>query len=130
MQREGIKVAAKDTILTPRFYTTDFEECARMFSKEINPRLDMKELEAMRTEFVKDYNQNHFVRNDKFKPAAEWVSGVFQSHPGQNFFETKKWGKNLLGTVSKISVWAWDAGSGGVLGTVLKPFLGGLQVYA
>eukprot|EP00667_Euglena_gracilis_P013148 EG_transcript_13553 len=75
MQREGIKVAAKDTILTPRFYTTDFEECARMFSKEINPRLDMKELEAMRTEFVKDYNQNHFVRNDKFKPAAEWVSG-------------------------------------------------------
>ena len=77
MQREGVKKAAADTILTPRFYTTDFDECAQIFSKEFNEHLDMKELEAVRDEFVKDYNQNHFVRNDNFKAAASWVDGVF-----------------------------------------------------
>lgn len=76
MQREGIKKAAKDSILTPRFYTTDFEECARILSTDINPGLNLRELEAMREEFVKDYNQNHFIRNDKFKPAAAAVQGV------------------------------------------------------
>jgi|EP00670_Eutreptiella_braarudii_P006400 magnesium-protoporphyrin IX monomethyl ester (oxidative) cyclase len=75
MQREGVKKAAADTILTPRFYTTDFDECAQIFSKEFNEHLDMKELEAVRDEFVKDYNQNHFVRNDNFKAAASWVDG-------------------------------------------------------
>jgi len=75
MQREGIKKAAKDSILTPRFYTTDFEECARILSTDINPGLNLRELEAMREEFVKDYNQNHFIRNDKFKPAAAAVQG-------------------------------------------------------
>jgi len=76
MQREGIKKAAKDSILTPRFYTTDFEECARILSTDINPGLNLRELEAMREEFVKDYNQNHFIRNDKFKPAAAAVQGA------------------------------------------------------
>jgi magnesium-protoporphyrin IX monomethyl ester (oxidative) cyclase len=61
--------------LTPRFYTTDFEECTQLFSTEINKNLDLRELEAMRDEFVKDYNQNHFVRNDQFKDAASWVQG-------------------------------------------------------
>lgn len=75
MQREGIKKAAKDSILTPRFYTTDFEECTQLFSTEINQGLDLKELEAMRDEFVKDYNQNHFVRNDEFKAAASKIEG-------------------------------------------------------
>eukprot|EP00669_Euglena_mutabilis_P006817 TRINITY_DN22_c0_g1_i2.p1 TRINITY_DN22_c0_g1~~TRINITY_DN22_c0_g1_i2.p1 ORF type:complete len:497 (+),score=153.01 TRINITY_DN22_c0_g1_i2:22-1491(+) len=75
MQREGIKKAAKDSILTPRFYTTDFEECARILSTDINPGLNLRELEAMREEFAKDYNQNHFIRNDKFKPAAAAVQG-------------------------------------------------------
>lgn len=75
MQREGIKEAAPDTVLTPRFYTTDFEECAKLWAMDLNTKLDMRELEAMREEFVKDYNQNHFVRNDNFKPAAEWVQG-------------------------------------------------------
>uniref|UniRef100_A0A7S1N8U9 magnesium-protoporphyrin IX monomethyl ester (oxidative) cyclase n=1 Tax=Eutreptiella gymnastica TaxID=73025 RepID=A0A7S1N8U9_9EUGL len=75
MQRDGIKKAADDTVLTPRFYTTDFEECARLFSPEFNPDMNMKELEAIRDEFVKDYNQNHFVRNDNFKAASAWVQG-------------------------------------------------------
>jgi len=28
--RPGVKVPAKETILTPRFYTTDFDEMAKM----------------------------------------------------------------------------------------------------
>lgn len=49
--REGVKVAAAETILTPRFYTTDFDEMEEMFSLEKNPNLPMEELEAMLKEF-------------------------------------------------------------------------------
>ena len=35
--REGIKEAASENLLTPRFYTTDFDEMERLFSTEINP---------------------------------------------------------------------------------------------
>ncbi|MFN9173536.1 MAG: magnesium-protoporphyrin IX monomethyl ester cyclase, partial [Synechocystis sp.] len=35
--RPGVKVPAKETILTPRFYTTDFDEIAKM---DISPNED------------------------------------------------------------------------------------------
>ena len=35
--RRGIKEAANESILTPRFYTTDFEQMEEMFSLERNP---------------------------------------------------------------------------------------------
>lgn len=73
--RPGIKEASEDSILTPRFYTTDFDEMERMFSLEINPNLDMHELEAMLAEFKEDYNQKHFVRNETFKNAADKITG-------------------------------------------------------
>lgn len=73
--RDGIKVAADESLLTPRFYTTDFEEMAALFSKEINPYLPMEELDACLEEFRRDYNQRHFVRNEAFKAAAEKISG-------------------------------------------------------
>lgn len=44
--RDGIKVAAKETILTPRFYTTDFDEMEKLFSLEMNPNLPMVELDV------------------------------------------------------------------------------------
>jgi magnesium-protoporphyrin IX monomethyl ester (oxidative) cyclase len=47
----------------------------RLFSKELNPNIDMDELEAMATEFRNDYNQRHFVRNETFKAAAEKITG-------------------------------------------------------
>merc|ERR1711970_1537869 len=75
LMRDGVKVAADETLLTPRFYTTDFDEMEQMFKKELNPNLRMDELEACLEEFRADYNQRHFVRNDTFKAAADKITG-------------------------------------------------------
>ena len=56
-----VKDPVKDTILTPRFYTTDFEAMA-----EMDLRPNEAELEAICEEFRKDYNRHHFVRNEEF----------------------------------------------------------------
>ena len=49
--RKGVKIAADETILTPRFYTTDFDEMEQLFSREMNPNLDESELKACLEEF-------------------------------------------------------------------------------
>ena len=59
------KDPVRDTILTPRFYTTDFDAMAAM---DLQP--NVLELEAICEEFRKDYNRHHFVRNDEFDGAA------------------------------------------------------------
>jgi magnesium-protoporphyrin IX monomethyl ester (oxidative) cyclase len=64
--RDGIKVPAKDNILTPRFYTTDFEAMAKM---DISPNED--ELLAILEEFRTDYNRHHFVRTPEFEGSAD-----------------------------------------------------------
>ena len=73
--RDGIKVAADETVLSPRFYTTDFDEMERMFNLEINPNLNLAEIESTLAEFRQDYNQKHFVRNETFKDAAQKIQG-------------------------------------------------------
>jgi len=51
----------KETILTPRFYTTNFEEIANLdISKNIT------EFEAILEEFRADYNRQHFIRDQEF----------------------------------------------------------------
>ena len=75
LARDGIKEAASENLLTPRFYTTDFDEMEQLFSKEINPNLDEAELVAILQEFREDFNQKHFVRNDSFKAAADGITG-------------------------------------------------------
>ena len=60
------KEIAKDTILTPNFYTTDFEAMEKM-----DLSINKDELEAICEEFRKDYNRHHFVRNKEFEGAAE-----------------------------------------------------------
>lgn len=55
------KVPAKESLLTPRFYTTDFEEMAQL---NISSNLD--EIEAINEEFRIDYNQHHFIRDKEF----------------------------------------------------------------
>ena len=59
--RPGVKVPAKETILTPRFYTTDFEEMAKM-----DISVNEAELQAILEEFRVDYNRHHFVRDEQF----------------------------------------------------------------
>jgi magnesium-protoporphyrin IX monomethyl ester (oxidative) cyclase len=68
--RDGIKVPAKETILTPRFYTTDFDEIAKM-------ELDVNEAEmqAILEEFRADYNQRHFVRDERFQQSWDHIDG-------------------------------------------------------
>jgi magnesium-protoporphyrin IX monomethyl ester (oxidative) cyclase len=56
----------KETILTPRFYTTDFDAMAAM---DLQP--NGAELEAICEEFRKDYNRHHFVRDQSFDGAAD-----------------------------------------------------------
>merc|ERR1711871_222482 len=73
--RKGVKEASDETLLTPRFYTTDFDEMEQLFSKEFNPNINMDEFDACLNEFRNDYNRIHFVRNDTFKKAAEKIDG-------------------------------------------------------
>lgn len=68
--RPGVKAPAKETLLTPRFYTTDFEEMARM---DISVNED--ELRAILEEFRADYNQKHFVRDEEFNQSWEHIDG-------------------------------------------------------
>lgn len=56
----------KETLLTPRFYTTDFEE---MSSLDIS--LNKNEFEAILEEFRIDYNRQHFIRDDEFN--RSWI---------------------------------------------------------
>ncbi len=67
--------AIKETLLTPRFYTTDFDEMETLFNTEINKNLNQDEFEALLQEFKTDYNQTHFVRNKEFKEAADKLQG-------------------------------------------------------
>jgi len=68
--RPGVKAPAKDTILTPRFYTTDFDEMAKM---DISVNED--ELRAILEEFRADYNRHHFIRDEEFEQSWEHIDG-------------------------------------------------------
>lgn len=68
--RPGVKVPAKETILTPRFYTTDFEEMANM-----DISLNEDELNAILEEFRVDYNRHHFVRDEQFARSWDNIDG-------------------------------------------------------
>jgi magnesium-protoporphyrin IX monomethyl ester (oxidative) cyclase len=65
------KNAIKETLLAPRFYTTDLDEMETLFNTEINKNLNQAEFEALLQEFKTDFNQTHFVRNKEFKEAAD-----------------------------------------------------------
>jgi magnesium-protoporphyrin IX monomethyl ester (oxidative) cyclase len=55
------KIPAKETLLTPRFYTTDFEEIAK-----IDISSNLEEIKAILNEFRDDFNQQHFIRDKEF----------------------------------------------------------------
>jgi magnesium-protoporphyrin IX monomethyl ester (oxidative) cyclase len=60
------KKAVEETLLTPRFYTTDFEAMANM---DISAQ--EAELQAMLEEMRADYNRYHFVRDEAFEQSWE-----------------------------------------------------------
>ena len=68
--RPGIKVPAKETILTPRFYTTDFDAVAKM-----DISVNEEELKAILEEFRTDYNRHHLVRRGEFAQTWEHIDG-------------------------------------------------------
>jgi len=55
------KTAAKETLLTPRFYTTDFKEIS-----ELDISSNISEIEAIVEEFRIDHNRDHFIRDKEF----------------------------------------------------------------
>ncbi len=55
------KAPSEESLLTPRFYTTDFEEMANL---DISSNIE--EIEAINEEFRVDYNQHHFIRDKEF----------------------------------------------------------------
>lgn len=73
--KKGSKKNIKESLLTPRFYTTDFDEMEMLFNTEINKNLKQDEFVALLQEFKTDYNQTHFVRNKEFKEAADKMQG-------------------------------------------------------
>lgn len=68
--RPGIKAPVKETLLTPRFYTTDFEAVAKLdlSSQEA-------EFEAVLAELRADYNRKHFIRDESFEQSWEHIDG-------------------------------------------------------
>ena len=64
------KSQVEENLLTPRFYTTDFDKAAGLdlSAGEVN-------LEAMLAEMRADYNRHHFVRNDDFKETWDHIQG-------------------------------------------------------
>jgi magnesium-protoporphyrin IX monomethyl ester (oxidative) cyclase len=69
------KTEVSESLLTPRFYTTDFDEMEQLFNAEINKQLNQDEFDALLQEFKTDYNQTHFIRNPEFKEAADKMQG-------------------------------------------------------
>jgi len=66
--KPGVKAPTKETLLTPRFYTTDFEAIANM---DISSQSE--ELKAMIAEMKADYNRYHFVHSKEFKKSWEHI---------------------------------------------------------
>jgi magnesium-protoporphyrin IX monomethyl ester (oxidative) cyclase len=63
------KRRAKETLLTPRFYTTNFKEIA-----ELDVSSNVDEIKAI-VEFRIDYNRDHFIRDKEFLNTWDFFDG-------------------------------------------------------
>ncbi|MGB7417714.1 MAG: magnesium-protoporphyrin IX monomethyl ester (oxidative) cyclase, partial [Erythrobacter sp.] len=59
---EAMDLATQDTMLTPRFYTTDFDALDAIDVSSVR-----EEWDALIEEMVGDPNRKHFRHNDSFK---------------------------------------------------------------
>lgn len=62
--------ALKENILTPRFYTTNFETAANL-----DLSAQHTELQVMLAEMQADYNRHHFVRDEAFNQSWDHLTG-------------------------------------------------------
>ncbi|MGK7889773.1 MAG: magnesium-protoporphyrin IX monomethyl ester (oxidative) cyclase [Leptolyngbyaceae cyanobacterium] len=60
----------EENLLTPRFYTTDFEKAA-----EMDLSAGEADLKTMLAEMQADYNRHHFVRNENFEQTWDHIQG-------------------------------------------------------
>lgn len=63
-----IKTTVKETLLTPRFYTTNFKEIANL---DISRNLP--DFKALLKEFKADYNRQHFIRDEEFEKSWNYL---------------------------------------------------------
>ncbi|MBD2663229.1 magnesium-protoporphyrin IX monomethyl ester [oxidative] cyclase 2 [Richelia sinica FACHB-800] len=68
--KPGVKAPVQETLLTPRFYTTDFDALAKMDISAYET-----ELRAVIDELKADYNRHHFVRDEEFKQNWDHIQG-------------------------------------------------------
>jgi magnesium-protoporphyrin IX monomethyl ester (oxidative) cyclase len=68
--KPATKTPSQETVLTPRFYTTDFETAANL-----DLSAQEEELQAMLAEMRADYNRHHFVRDEAFERSWEHIDG-------------------------------------------------------
>ncbi|MBD2483734.1 magnesium-protoporphyrin IX monomethyl ester (oxidative) cyclase [Planktothrix sp. FACHB-1365] len=66
--RPGIKNPVQETLLTPRFYTTDFDAMANLDLSAYE-----EEFSAVLEELRSDYNRHHFVRDEEFEQSWEQI---------------------------------------------------------
>ncbi|MDF5729996.1 MAG: magnesium-protoporphyrin IX monomethyl ester (oxidative) cyclase [Rhizonema sp. PD38] len=66
----GVKAPVQETLLTPRFYTTDFEAMAQTDVSAQN-----LELQAIVEELRADYNRHHFVRDRSSDECWDSIDG-------------------------------------------------------
>jgi magnesium-protoporphyrin IX monomethyl ester (oxidative) cyclase len=68
--KPGVKAPVQETLLTPRFYTTDFDAVAKMDISGYE-----EEIRAIVDELKADYNRHHFIRDDEFKQSWDHIQG-------------------------------------------------------
>lgn len=68
--QSATKTAIRENLLTPRFYTTNFDVAA-----SLDLSAQETELQAMVAEMRADYNRNHFVRDEVFNASWEHITG-------------------------------------------------------
>ncbi|MBW4626034.1 MAG: magnesium-protoporphyrin IX monomethyl ester (oxidative) cyclase [Brasilonema octagenarum HA4186-MV1] len=70
LQKPGVKAPVQETLLTPRFYTTDFDAVA-----QLDISADEAQLRAIVDELRADYNRHHFVRDSEFQQSWDMIDG-------------------------------------------------------
>ncbi|BDA68145.1 hypothetical protein CAL7716_023110 [Calothrix sp. PCC 7716] len=76
--KPGVKSPIKETVLTPRFYTTNFDTVAGL-----DLSAQEAELQTLLEEMRADYNRHHFVRGEEFEQSWEHID----SYARQAFIE-------------------------------------------